>query len=79
MIISYLRTLLSKQVNQKNVSANFLIGRDGRRNFEIEWGPKIGKRKKAKMVTILSKDPFELVEDIGDLTFEHVKGHLCVR
>merc|ERR1711953_688668 len=24
------------------------------------------------------KDPFELVEDIGDLTFEHVKGHLCV-
>merc|ERR1712126_669352 len=23
------------------------------------------------------KDPFELVEDIGDLTFEHVKGHLC--
>ena len=64
---------------EKNVSANFLIGRDGRRNFEIERGPKIGKRKKAKMVTILSKDPFELVEDIGDLTFEHVKGHLCVR
>lgn len=29
------------------------------------------------MVTILTKDPFELVEDIGDLTFEHVKGHLC--
>jgi len=28
------------------------------------------------MVTILAKDPFELVEDIGDLTFEHVKGHL---
>jgi len=30
------------------------------------------------MVTILAKDPFELVEDIGDLTFEHVKGHLYI-
>jgi len=30
------------------------------------------------MVTILTKDPFELVEHIGDLTFEHVKGHLCI-
>ena len=32
-----------------------------------------------RMVTILAKDPFELVEDIGDLTFEHVKGHLYIR
>jgi len=30
------------------------------------------------MVTILTKDPFELVEDIGDLTFEHVKRHLSI-
>jgi len=30
------------------------------------------------MVTVLTKDPFELVEDIGDLTFEHVKGHLYI-
>ena len=60
------------------MSANFLIGRDGRRNFEIERGPKIGKRKKAKMVTILSKDPFELVEDIGDLTLVEIVQILCL-
>jgi len=30
------------------------------------------------MVTILTKDPFELVENIGDLTFEHVKRHLSI-
>ena len=74
--------LLSKQVknwNGKDSGANFLIERDARQNCEIERPRKIWTLEKERMVTVLTKDPFELVEDIGDLTFEHVKGHLYIR
>ena len=50
-----------------------------RQNCEIERQKDLDIGERERMVTILAKDPFELVEDIGDLTFEHVKGHLYFR